>query len=190
MCGATSARTFQNEPPSSSISAAAGNSEEVKELSTSPPLEDLCYFSSFVYAPQILRRVLKMDLCVLSSVLSIMCSCTAHTGNFTCSGDEARRFNRGCVCFMAARSNLRAALHMLLLRQPRAFMRGFNVILFAVLALPTAEAPTASSTASSTAAAAAQEHHLRTRRCSCATFLDKECVYFCHLDIIWVNTPE
>lgn len=89
---------------------------------------------------------------------------------------------------MAARSNLRAALHMLLLRQPRAFMRGFNVILFAVLALPTAEAPTASSTAA--AAAAAQEHHLRTRRCSCATFLDKECVYFCHLDIIWVNTPE
>lgn len=34
------------------------------------------------------------------------------------------------------------------------------------------------------------EHHLRTKRCSCATFLDKECVYFCHLDIIWVSTPE
>uniref|UniRef100_A0A4W4DS56 Endothelin-1 n=1 Tax=Electrophorus electricus TaxID=8005 RepID=A0A4W4DS56_ELEEL len=32
--------------------------------------------------------------------------------------------------------------------------------------------------------------HPRTKRCSCATFLDKECVYFCHLDIIWVNTPE
>ncbi|XP_030645381.1 endothelin-1 [Chanos chanos] len=32
--------------------------------------------------------------------------------------------------------------------------------------------------------------HSRTKRCSCATFLDKECVYFCHLDIIWVNTPE
>ncbi|KAK7877012.1 hypothetical protein WMY93_032277 [Mugilogobius chulae] len=32
--------------------------------------------------------------------------------------------------------------------------------------------------------------HVRTKRCSCATFLDKECVYFCHLDIIWVNTPE
>ncbi|KAK3532657.1 hypothetical protein QTP86_027466 [Hemibagrus guttatus] len=30
----------------------------------------------------------------------------------------------------------------------------------------------------------------RPKRCSCATFLDKECVYFCHLDIIWVNTPE
>lgn len=55
-----------------------------------------------------------------------------------------------------------------------------QIILFAVVALPTAEAP----------AAAAQEHHLRTKRCSCATFLDKECVYFCHLDIIWVNTPE
>ncbi|XP_067111397.1 endothelin-1 [Osmerus mordax] len=34
------------------------------------------------------------------------------------------------------------------------------------------------------------ERHARTKRCSCATFLDKECVYFCHLDIIWVNTPE
>ncbi|XP_077447196.1 endothelin-1 [Stigmatopora argus] len=32
--------------------------------------------------------------------------------------------------------------------------------------------------------------HVRRKRCSCATFLDKECVYFCHLDIIWVNTPE
>ncbi|XP_008284007.1 endothelin-1 isoform X2 [Stegastes partitus] len=33
-------------------------------------------------------------------------------------------------------------------------------------------------------------HRVRNKRCSCATFLDKECVYFCHLDIIWVNTPE
>ncbi|KTF96165.1 hypothetical protein cypCar_00024531 [Cyprinus carpio] len=32
--------------------------------------------------------------------------------------------------------------------------------------------------------------HSRTKRCSCASFMDKECVYFCHLDIIWVNTPE
>ncbi|XP_004462291.1 endothelin-2 [Dasypus novemcinctus] len=31
--------------------------------------------------------------------------------------------------------------------------------------------------------------HLRSRRCSCSSWLDKECVYFCHLDIIWVNTP-
>ncbi|XP_013881138.1 endothelin-1 [Austrofundulus limnaeus] len=32
--------------------------------------------------------------------------------------------------------------------------------------------------------------HVRNKRCSCASFLDKACVYFCHLDIIWVNTPE
>lgn len=31
--------------------------------------------------------------------------------------------------------------------------------------------------------------HLRTKRCSCNSWLDKECIYFCHLDIIWVNTP-
>ncbi|NXN97609.1 EDN1 protein, partial [Rhinopomastus cyanomelas] len=30
----------------------------------------------------------------------------------------------------------------------------------------------------------------RTRRCSCSSLLDEECVYFCHLDIIWINTPE
>lgn len=37
------------------------------------------------------------------------------------------------------------------------------------------------------------ESHLpaapRTKRCSCNSWLDKECIYFCHLDIIWVNTP-
>ncbi|NWI66224.1 EDN2 protein, partial [Todus mexicanus] len=31
--------------------------------------------------------------------------------------------------------------------------------------------------------------HRRTKRCSCNSWLDKECIYFCHLDIIWVNTP-
>uniref|UniRef100_A0A6I8QC71 Endothelin 2 n=1 Tax=Xenopus tropicalis TaxID=8364 RepID=A0A6I8QC71_XENTR len=30
--------------------------------------------------------------------------------------------------------------------------------------------------------------HTRAKRCSCNTWMDKECVYFCHLDIIWVNT--
>ncbi|XP_006904051.1 endothelin-2 [Pteropus alecto] len=35
----------------------------------------------------------------------------------------------------------------------------------------------------------ARGSHLRSRRCSCSSWLDKECVYFCHLDIIWVNTP-
>ncbi|NXA41171.1 EDN2 protein, partial [Eudromia elegans] len=37
--------------------------------------------------------------------------------------------------------------------------------------------------------AAASAVHLRTKRCSCNSWLDKECIYFCHLDIIWVNTP-
>ncbi|XP_078282886.1 endothelin-1 [Rhinoraja longicauda] len=30
----------------------------------------------------------------------------------------------------------------------------------------------------------------RTKRCSCSSLRDKECIYFCHLDIIWINTPE
>ncbi|XP_034092645.1 endothelin-2 [Gymnodraco acuticeps] len=34
------------------------------------------------------------------------------------------------------------------------------------------------------------EHHVRTKRCSCNSWDDKECIYFCHLDIIWVNTPS
>ncbi|XP_029919618.1 endothelin-2 [Myripristis murdjan] len=33
-------------------------------------------------------------------------------------------------------------------------------------------------------------HHVRAKRCSCNSWLDKECIYFCHLDIIWVNTPS
>nr|XP_057902229.1 endothelin-1 [Doryrhamphus excisus] len=48
-----------------------------------------------------------------------------------------------------------------------------------VLSAPAAESQTVS-----------RVRHVRNKRCSCATFLDKECVYFCHLDIIWVNTPE
>ncbi|KAM9838860.1 endothelin-1 [Aulostomus maculatus] len=59
----------------------------------------------------------------------------------------------------------------------------YSRILCTVLSAPAAEAPTASSSVT-------QGRHVRTKRCSCATFLDKECVYFCHLDIIWVNTPE
>ncbi|KAK2530473.1 Edn1 [Columba livia] len=39
-------------------------------------------------------------------------------------------------------------------------------------------------------AAAAAAAHRRARRCSCSSLLDEECVYFCHLDIIWINTPE
>uniref|UniRef100_A0A3Q3WZ45 Endothelin-1 n=1 Tax=Mola mola TaxID=94237 RepID=A0A3Q3WZ45_MOLML len=52
----------------------------------------------------------------------------------------------------------------------------FSWILCAAVAAPAGETPAA--------------HRARTKRCSCATFLDNECVYFCHLDIIWVNTPE
>ncbi|XP_029800039.1 endothelin-1 [Suricata suricatta] len=39
-------------------------------------------------------------------------------------------------------------------------------------------------------AASAPWRPRRSKRCSCSSLLDKECVYFCHLDIIWVNTPE
>ncbi|XP_051892412.1 endothelin-1-like [Pristis pectinata] len=36
----------------------------------------------------------------------------------------------------------------------------------------------------------ARERHLRReKRCSCSSMRDKECIYFCHKDIIWVNTP-
>ncbi|KAM6924603.1 endothelin-3-like [Xenentodon cancila] len=30
----------------------------------------------------------------------------------------------------------------------------------------------------------------RQKRCTCYSYTDKECVYYCHLDIIWINTPE
>ncbi|XP_030013606.1 endothelin-2 isoform X2 [Sphaeramia orbicularis] len=33
-------------------------------------------------------------------------------------------------------------------------------------------------------------HSVRTKRCACSSQLDSECHYFCHLDIIWVNTPS
>uniref|UniRef100_A0A670YTK0 Endothelin 2 n=1 Tax=Pseudonaja textilis TaxID=8673 RepID=A0A670YTK0_PSETE len=32
--------------------------------------------------------------------------------------------------------------------------------------------------------------HQRTKRCSCTSWMDKECIYFCHLGIIWINTPS
>ncbi|KAM8841723.1 endothelin-1 [Spinachia spinachia] len=58
-----------------------------------------------------------------------------------------------------------------------------SCIACAVLSAPAAQTPTASTDTQ-------PRRHVRTKRCSCATFLDNECVYFCHLDIIWVNTPE
>uniref|UniRef100_A0A667YS25 Endothelin-3-like n=1 Tax=Myripristis murdjan TaxID=586833 RepID=A0A667YS25_9TELE len=32
--------------------------------------------------------------------------------------------------------------------------------------------------------------HRREKRCSCENHKDKECVYFCHIGIVWVNTPN
>ncbi|XP_034447040.1 endothelin-3b [Hippoglossus hippoglossus] len=36
----------------------------------------------------------------------------------------------------------------------------------------------------------AAEPKSRAKRCTCYSYKDKECVYYCHLDIIWINTPE
>lgn len=32
--------------------------------------------------------------------------------------------------------------------------------------------------------------HDREKRCSCENLKDRECVYFCHIGIVWVNTPR
>ncbi|XP_016896452.1 endothelin-1 isoform X4 [Cynoglossus semilaevis] len=69
----------------------------------------------------------------------------------------------------------------------------YTCMLCTVLSAPAADSDSASdsaSTSSTTNSALSHGTHVRNKRCSCATFLDKECVYFCHLDIIWVNTPE
>ncbi|XP_028296363.1 endothelin-3 [Gouania willdenowi] len=34
-----------------------------------------------------------------------------------------------------------------------------------------------------------QLHH-RERRCSCENQKDKECIFYCHIGIVWVNTPS
>lgn len=36
----------------------------------------------------------------------------------------------------------------------------------------------------------AQEAHRRLRRCSCESQKDKECIFFCHIGIVWVNTAR
>ncbi|XP_054639479.1 endothelin-3b [Dunckerocampus dactyliophorus] len=36
----------------------------------------------------------------------------------------------------------------------------------------------------------ASEPKSRSKRCTCYSYKDKECIYYCHLDIIWINTPE
>ncbi|XP_058612808.1 endothelin-2 [Onychostoma macrolepis] len=37
---------------------------------------------------------------------------------------------------------------------------------------------------------ATPQTHRRERRCSCENLKDKECVYFCHIGIVWVDTPS
>ncbi|KAG7220522.1 hypothetical protein INR49_018049 [Caranx melampygus] len=32
--------------------------------------------------------------------------------------------------------------------------------------------------------------HRREKRCSCENQKDKECIFFCHIGIVWVNTPS
>ncbi|XP_026228384.1 endothelin-2 [Anabas testudineus] len=36
----------------------------------------------------------------------------------------------------------------------------------------------------------AATQRVRSKRCACSSPMDSECHYFCHLDIIWVNTPS
>ncbi|XP_029008024.1 endothelin-3 [Betta splendens] len=59
-------------------------------------------------------------------------------------------------------------------------------------ALSTAPQPRAASEAEVEPSAAGELPGARRRqkRCTCYTYKDKECVYYCHLDIIWINTPE
>ncbi|KAL0961972.1 hypothetical protein UPYG_G00334040 [Umbra pygmaea] len=63
----------------------------------------------------------------------------------------------------------------------------FTVLYFAIIQR-VSSVPMGEETAA--AATAVPVRHIRNKRCSCASFMDRECVYFCHLDIIWVNTPE
>uniref|UniRef100_A0A3Q3X564 Endothelin-like toxin domain-containing protein n=1 Tax=Mola mola TaxID=94237 RepID=A0A3Q3X564_MOLML len=32
--------------------------------------------------------------------------------------------------------------------------------------------------------------HRREKRCSCENQKDKECIFFCHIGIVWVNAPS
>ncbi|XP_078460336.1 endothelin-3-like [Lampetra fluviatilis] len=39
-------------------------------------------------------------------------------------------------------------------------------------------------------AVAAASWRWRCRRCACHNLADRECIYFCHLDIVWVHAPR
>lgn len=64
-----------------------------------------------------------------------------------------------------------------------------SIVLALLLALHEGKGQAAATLEQPVPSPSAQGSHLRPRRCSCSSWLDKECVYFCHLDIIWVNTP-
>uniref|UniRef100_A0A8C5WDU1 Endothelin-1 n=2 Tax=Leptobrachium leishanense TaxID=445787 RepID=A0A8C5WDU1_9ANUR len=81
------------------------------------------------------------------------------------------------------------------------FMMDLEMIIYVVVALlqvttgavspssiPEDGASLPNSDSSSPSGAPLRPH--RFKRCSCSSLMDKECVYFCHLDIIWINTPE
>uniref|UniRef100_A0A7N5P4I9 Endothelin-3 n=1 Tax=Ailuropoda melanoleuca TaxID=9646 RepID=A0A7N5P4I9_AILME len=57
------------------------------------------------------------------------------------------------------------------------------------VATTTVQVPSPRSPGQEQASKGGPVHH-RARRCTCFTYKDKECVYYCHLDIIWINTPE
>ncbi|KAM3933460.1 endothelin-1-like [Leptodactylus fuscus] len=56
------------------------------------------------------------------------------------------------------------------------------------VAMCLAVAVTASISLSEVSSAVLPSSHTRIKRCSCNSWMDKECIYFCHLDIIWINT--
>ncbi|XP_075872613.1 endothelin-1 [Nelusetta ayraudi] len=50
--------------------------------------------------------------------------------------------------------------------------------------------PTAEEEEEGPAVQLSQEAHRRVRRCSCENQKDKECIFFCHIGIVWVNTAS
>lgn len=62
-------------------------------------------------------------------------------------------------------------------------------LLLSTVALGTEELSTGAENPGAKPPSSAPWRPHRSKRCSCSSLMDKECVYFCHLDIIWVNTP-
>ncbi|XP_010772154.1 endothelin-3 isoform X2 [Notothenia coriiceps] len=56
--------------------------------------------------------------------------------------------------------------------------------------LPASSSAFGSGRSSGSPLSEAAEAKSRPKRCTCYSYKDKECVYYCHLDIIWINTPQ